>query len=95
MEAELAYVILMFCLIIIVCFFLPHNDDSEWLYNTYGYMVVEDKKGKRRKVLLSPMTCEQRASMVNSINRGELFFWNDVYYNPKYIVEIHIVPKAM
>ena len=94
MDDCIFYVAFMLILTVAVAFcFAP--DDYKWMYETYGYMVVEDKKGKRRKVMLSPMTYEQRASMVNSINRGELFFWEGVYYNPEYIVEIHIVPKAM
>lgn len=95
MEAETAYVIVMFGIIIIVGLLLPRDCDSEWLYNTYGYMAVEDKKGKRKKVLLSPMTYEQRVKVVDTINKGEWFFWEGTYYNPKCIVEIHIVPKNL
>ena len=94
MDENVIFVIAMLMLVVIVAFFMA-PDDTKWLYDAYGYMIVEDKKGKRRKVLLSPMTYEQRVNTINTINHGELFFWEGVYYNPEYIVEIHIVPKAM
>lgn len=93
-----ACVVLIFCLALVLIFVwcefaCPNNYD--WLYNTKGYMVVENRMGKREKVLLSPMTYYERQTVINAINNGEWFLWDGVYYNPRYILEIHIKSKVI
>lgn len=92
-----ACVVLMFCIafILIALWSIYSCDDFDWLYDKKGYMVVENKNGKREKVLLNPMTYHERQTVIDAINNGEWFLWDGVYYNPRYILEIHIKSRAI